>query len=361
MKQKNRLNHLLTAYLENRCFEAEFSELLVLLERAEQDPEIKQTLHTYWQTLSIPPTGMPPSMSEDPDLWFEEIYTEARMREGQITRPQPVHRRAHRRSGMLLRVAAILVLALSLSLAWLTLNPLSKGPSGESTVTMVEKRADRGEKVRFSLPDGTQVHLNSDSRLRFESPFGDSLRDVHLEGEGYFVVARNEEKPFVVHANGVRTRVLGTSFNVRSYGDQARATVAVTHGRVSVQELREESADEVFEPIILEAGQWANYDTSTDRISRGEGDLTEWVAWNEGVFLYSDKKLAEVANELERWYGVDIQFADPSLGECVIRGEHRNEVLENVLNAIGYAFDIDYRIEGRLVTLSGEGCESQNR
>lgn len=357
MKETDRLNRLLTAYLENRCSEGELTELLALLERAEEDRDVKETLHTYWQSLSMTPTGTPPSLSEDLDLWFEEIYTEARMREGRYTRLQPVHRRARRRSGILLRVAAILVLALSLSLAWISVNPVGDVSTDESVVTTVEKRADRGEKIRFSLPDGTQVHLNSDSRLQYERSFDGSVRDVHLEGEGYFVVARDEEKPFVVHANGVRTRVLGTSFNIRAYRQQERATVAVTHGRVSVQEERDETMDVESESIILEAGQWADYSVSDDRMTRGEGDVSERVAWNEGVLLYHDKRLAEVANELERWYGVTIQFEDSSLGECVIRGEHRNEVLENVLNAIGYAFDIDYRIEGREVALSGEGCE----
>ncbi|MGM0507313.1 MAG: FecR family protein, partial [Bacteroidota bacterium] len=246
-------------------------------------------------------------------------------------------------------------------LAWLTMHPLPSETTDESKVTMVEKRADRGEKVRFNLPDGTQVHLNSDSRLRFESSFGDSVREVHLEGEGYFVVARDEEKPFLVYANEVRTRVLGTSFNIRAYREQERASVAVTHGRVSVVEKHDNAEPEDVDPMILEAGQWADYSVSDDRMIRGEGDLSEWVAWNEGVLLYYDKKLADVAEELERWYGVTIQFEEPSLGDCVVRGEHRNEVLENVLNAIGYAFDIDYRIEGRHVTLTGEGCETQNR
>ncbi|MGM0506382.1 MAG: hypothetical protein ACQER4_04260, partial [Bacteroidota bacterium] len=117
MKDTDRITQLLTAYLENRCSEAEFTELLDLLERAEHDRDVKEALHTYWQSLSTTPKRMPPALTDDPDLWFEEIYTEARMREGQATRPQPV-RRTRNRSGILLRVAAILVLALSLSLAW---------------------------------------------------------------------------------------------------------------------------------------------------------------------------------------------------------------------------------------------------
>lgn len=363
MKRREHLTRLLKAYLENRCTEAEFAELLDLVEQARHDEDVKQILESYWDELSDHPKYYRESTPEDQNLWFEEIHMEARMRGGQANRPQPAHRRTRHRSGTLLRVAAILVLALSLSLAWLTLNPVSADrEASELDVAMIEKRAERGEKVRFNLPDGTQVHLNSDSRLRFESTFGDSLREVYLEGEGYFVVSRNEQKPFLVHANGIRTRVLGTAFNVRSHREERGAVVAVTHGRVAVAESSGkdgESSD--LEAVVLQAGEWADYNIDLDLMLLGEGDLSEWTAWNEGVLLYHDKKLADVANELERWYGVTIEFGNEALGECVIRGEHRDEVLENVLNAIGYAFDIDYRIEGRHVTLTGEGCESKNR
>lgn len=361
--ETKRIQRLLRAYLENRCNEKEYRELLAILESSEHDRVLKQTLDRYWEELTdAPESPLGQVRPASADLWFEEIFTEARLREGRRRGPRQPVRRPHR-SGMLLRVAAILVLALSLSLATLVMFPPIGSEDGGTSITWIERVADRGEKVRFMLPDGTQVHLNSGSVLRYNNQYGSTVREVRLEGEGFFTVARNEEIPFLVHTGEVQTRVLGTSFNVRSYRGEDGTSIAVTHGRVSVEPIAQSARsgpESRVEPLILEAGQWADYDRNSDRLDLGEGDLEHRTAWNEGVLLYHDKKLAEVATELERWYGVSIRFESEALRECIIRGEHRNEVLENVLNAIGYAFDIDYRIEGRDVTLSGEGCNPVN-
>jgi transmembrane sensor len=108
--------------------------------------------------------------------------------------------------------------------------------------------------------------------------------------------------------------------------------------------------------VILEAGEWATYSAETRNYSTGSGDLTGFTAWNENVLLYHDKRLGEVAKQLERWYGVSISFENEELQQCVVRGEHRNEPLVNVLDAISYAFDMDYEIVERSVVITGDGC-----
>ena len=164
----------------------------------------------------------------------------------------------------------------------------------------------------------------------------------------------------MVDGGELSTQVLGTSFSFRAYPEESEAIVAVTDGRVAVMGSREDVADpsEISgqDQLVLVAGQWAGYETTTRRFNRGEGDLSEFIDWNDGVLRYDNQRLDEVARQLERWYGVKIIFTDEELGDCVIQGEHRNEILDNVLNSITYAFDMEYRIDGRSVVISGDGC-----
>ena len=267
--------------------------------------------------------------------------------------------RNKRKSSPFWKVAAILLFTLALS--WTARDFYHVEPSSVAAeVIYTTKAADAGEKMRFMLPDGTQVHLNAESELRYPESFGDSTRLVHLSGEAFFVVARDEERPFVVDGGELSTQVLGTSFSFRAYPEDGEAIVAVTDGRVAVRGPREVVADpsETSGPdqLVLAAGQWAGYEITTRRFSRGDGDLSEFIDWNDGVLRYDNQRLEEVARQLERWYGVKITFTDEELGDCIIQGEHQNEILDNVLNSITYAFDMEYRIDGRRVVISGDGC-----
>lgn len=277
---------------------------------------------------------------------------------------------AKRRAGSpFWKVAAILLVTLGLS--WAGQNWFQQQTTVETEVVYQKKVVEAGEKMRFMLPDGTQVHLNAASELRYPETFGESDRRVYLSGEAFFVVARDEERPFVVESDRVTTEVLGTSFSFRAYPDDEQAIVAVTQGRVAVSENAEslenaESPEERREQsdgeqrngqLVLTAGQWAGYEVETRQFSSGEGNLSEFTDWNDGVLRYHDRRLEEVVRQLERWYGVTIEFTDEKLGECIIQGEHRNEILDNVLNAITYAFDMDYQIDGRHVVIRGDGCQ----
>lgn len=360
MDQNSRIKALFEKYFSNSCTEDELQEMLDILKRAEHEPEIKKVLKGFWENL--PEKDIPEKYvaSDDGDAWFGEIYSKALQREGwpevrhkQQKKPgRKKARHPERKIYQWVKVAAILLISAGLSFFYVE---VVRDIPEEPVVEMREKTPGPGEKVRFVLPDGTQVHLNSESRLEYPSAFDGNTREVRLEGEGYFVVTRDEEKPFLVHTGDVTTRVLGTSFNVRAYPEDPGVNVAVASGKVAVEESGDD--DENRQNVILEADQWANYEVGEQRFSTGSGDVTLFTAWNSGVLLYQDKTLSEVVLQLERWYGVDIRFENEAIKECVIRGEHRDESLENVLEAITYAFvDMKYHMEDRKVLLTGRGC-----
>lgn len=418
--QHPHIHHLMAKYLTNTCTRAEMLEMLDLLKRADSDRAVKQILSSYWESFIEDREGNPPSgsgqvrgrnSSSDADELFKKILTEARQREvsgnnvsqdrvrsglqhqspllldeegareipslrvlsrqapTQHSAPGPsrqqmvTHKsmsKASRKPHLWIRVAVLLLVACTASLLY-----SSHVATQEVTETIEyeQKETGSGEKMRFTLPDGTQVHLNAESRLEYTRQFAGGTRDVHLSGEAYFDVAHDAERPFRVHTDELTTRVLGTSFNVRSYPEDEQVVIAVASGSVAVSDVERadggwgEGSAELSgkEPIVLREGQWLGYTVASQRFETGAGDLSEYVAWNDGILLHHNKKLSYVATQLERWYGVEISFESEELKDCMIRGEYRNEILADVLVAIGYAFNIDYRIDGRQVTLSSNG------
>lgn len=352
-----RLKKLLNKYLRDRCTEREIHLLFDYLKRAEHEPEIKQMLSAYWEDIDENERFIAADHDYDEQAWFDEIYSKAVNKEKKPDSKSSLYKEKstghfktfyHKRQSFFwLKIAAILLVTATFSyLFYIYQHNISQTPE------LIQKIAADGEKVRFVLPDGTQVHLNSESKLTFPSTFSDSTRNVQLQGEGFFIVTHDAVRPFQVSTKDITTKVLGTSFSIRSYPEDNQAVVAVRSGKVSVTEAGafEEQAD-----VILEPNEYANYSFANRQFTTGEG-ITAYTAWNSGILLYNDKELGEVAYQLERWYGVDIHFENETIKTCVVRGEHRDESLTNVLEAITYAFDMEYKIEGRTVLLTGQGC-----
>ena len=355
--KKVRLQLLLRKYINNTCSESELEEFLDLLKRADYEPEIKAALSEYWKEISE--ADIPVEVQNEPDQekWFNEIYSDALAREesgfahtktDKTNLRKQMPRKSFRTNWLM--VAATLVISALLSV-FFVMNSQESAHDEESVYLV--KAPEAGEKIRFTLSDGTQVHLNSESKLTYPKNFDNSGREVELEGEAYFVVARDENRPFTVQTHDVTTRVLGTSFNIRSYPDENEVIVAVSSGKVA---LTDQYNGAKAPDVVLEANQWANYSHETREFKSESGNISAFTAWNEGVLYYHDETLEQVAAQLERWYGVSITFENDVLKSCVIRGEHRDESLVNVLNAITYAFSMDYEIEDRQVILAGNSC-----
>lgn len=362
MNSKTHLRTLLDKYLNNSCSESEMEEFLNLLKRADNEPEIKRSLNEIWNQISDSELTVEEGVLQNGDQWFDEIYSEARRRENpsisagpkKPTSKKPGFLSYHHNSSQWIKVAAVLLFSALLSLVYYTVSHEEPGNS----IVYKEKIAAPGEKVRFMLSDGTLVHLNSGSRLEYPANFNGATREVRLEGEAYFDVAHDDNQPFIVHAKEITTRVLGTSFDVRSYPEEDEAVVAVAEGKVLVHEKDSGITTPDGNHVILEENQWTNFKPDDQSFTTQIGDVSKLTAWSEDVLFYENEELQEVAYQLERWYGVNILFADEEIKNCVVQGEHRKETLENVLETITYAFvEMDYQMNGREIVLSGRGCK----
>jgi len=200
-----------------------------------------------------------------------------------------------------------------------------------------------GEKKRVTLPDGSQLILNSCSRICYPIRFTGDVRKIALNGEAFFKVVHNEKLPFVVKTNHFNVRVLGTQFDVKAYSSDELASVGVKSGKVQVNMpeamMKIGCREEISINIV--SGEY------TKRVRQNGTDL-----WIEGSTLrFNCTPIRDAARELERIYNCRITFAFGQKFNNLISGEHDNLNLKAVLNSIEFVTGIHYKIEGNHVLL----------
>ena len=221
-------------------------------------------------------------------------------------------------------------------LVYKIMNDTMKTETVYNTVTV-----PRGGEYKLVLADGTIVWLNSDSHIRYPVTFSGDTRQVELEGEAYFEVTKDMEKPFIVRMNAYNVRVIGTQFNVRNYSNENLATTLIEGG---VQIERKGMVDR------LQPGQQAILENNEIRIRTVNVD--EQVAWRHGAFGFTQCRLENIMEELARWYDVDIIIETPELKEKVFYGVIRKyENISTILDMLKKTQNIDYLIEGKKIVI----------
>ncbi len=219
----------------------------------------------------------------------------------------------------------------------------------------VEKSVPKGEKLQFTLPDGSLVWLNADSRLRYMASFDDSLREVFLEGEAFFDVVPNAAQPFVIRTKHSEVRVLGTSFNVRAYPDMPQTETLVVTGEVRVTDRQNTARTMLLRPRekgTLEHGTGK----TAQRAVEEPLEMAASSAWPQGTLVLYDEPLPVVAQRLSRWYGVTIELDSATLAQCRLTARFENESLEQVLDYVSIVMPIRYERQGERFVVTGERC-----
>ncbi len=196
-------------------------------------------------------------------------------------------------------------------------------------IVEVTKSTKWGQKLNLVLADGTEVYLNSGSSIKYPQRFEGDTREVELEGEAFFDVAKNPEKPFIIKSGEVETTVLGTSFNVNTYPEFHQIAVTVATGKVKVASQEHE--------VLLMPNEQGVFDRKSKSISKKKIDVTSFLHWKDGIIHFEDVELSEVLESLERWYGVTFMVDNKNMGDCHITATYDNERLSAVLESIVYA------------------------
>ncbi len=199
---------------------------------------------------------------------------------------------------------------------------------------------NKGQRAGITLPDGTIVHLNSESKLTYTPDFNGKLREVVLEGEAFFEVTPNKEKPFIVKTSVFDVEVLGTSFNVSVYNDENIVETALMEGKVKLTMQGCPS-----KPVYLTPSQKFIYSRSDRQgtISIMEGD-TE-LAWKQGILAFSAEPLEEVFRKIERWYGVTMHYDKESLVNDNFTGQFKMISIQEMMNILRMHYNLKFKIE----------------
>ena len=202
-----------------------------------------------------------------------------------------------------------------------------------------------GGTYTVELCDGTKVYLNSGTTLEFPSRFDGKVRSVMLKGEAYFDVARNVSKPFVVEVDEMKVKVLGTSFNVKSYVDEPGVYTTLVEGSVAI--LRDGQPEKKIKP-----GEQAYYNKGVGTLSIAEVDVKEFTSWKDGVFYFKDIALEEILRIVSRWYDLEVFYMNQGAKSVIYSGKlPMYSSVEDVLRKFEISGDVRFELKGRTLTV----------
>ncbi len=237
-----------------------------------------------------------------------------------------------------------------------------------------EVKVSFGSKSKIQLPDGTQVWINSGSKLTYSGKFKGHLREVFLDGEAYFDVVKDPQRPFIVHAANIDIRVLGTAFNVRAYDADKSIEATLIHGSIEVVNRSQPDAPKVMlkphekmifnkqiEQVISSSpisrnGIKENTSISTILIKPLPKNIADSVvhetSWLYNKLVFDEEEMTDVVIKLERWYNVKIKITDEKVKNYRISGTFIDETVDQALNDLQLLIPFKYENSNNIITIS---------
>ncbi len=242
------------------------------------------------------------------------------------------------------KIAAILLLPVLVLSVFQFLTYRAQLGDAPAEFVMNEIKTSSGLRSTFSLPDGTVVWLNGDTKIRYPIRFQENERRIQLEGEAYFEVTPDRQRPFIVDLGSLRVQALGTAFNCMAYPGEDLVETALTEGKVKVTRVLEgvEKGEYTLDP-----GQVITYKLNSGRFFLEEGDIDKHVAWRSGKFIFRNDPLEVVCQKLGRWFNAEIAIKDESLKDYAFTGTFKEEGLHEILELISLTSPISHKITER--------------
>jgi transmembrane sensor len=246
-------------------------------------------------------------------------------------------------------------------------------PTGDNAATRTNEANEiltgTGSRTHLSLPDGTKVWVNAGSRIDYAKTFGVTTREVELTGEAYFDVAPDAGKPFVIHTRKIDIRVLGTSFNIKSYPSDRTTEATLIKGSIEVSIRNSPSEKIILRPnqklvvsnddTLLKVPETRGHLVKADHLpmvigkptfEEHTGAMIE-TSWVENKLIFQAEEFSELAKQMERWYGVSIRFDNPRLEELQFTGIFEKETIQQAMDALKLTASFNYTIEGTQITI----------
>ena len=322
---------IIIRYLENRCSEEDF---ILINEWMKESDENARKL---FQAEEIYHLGKFPADTD------ELVAKAGRRLSKRLDRDNKQKERVFRLRNTLRYAAAVAaVLLMAAGFAYYL--------SREGKEELVVASAAYGQVREMILPDGTKVWLNQSSRLKYPRNFEGKERHVYLEGEAYFEVTRNHEKPFTVNSPAMDVRVLGTSFNIKCRPGTGFAETTLIEGEVEVKEKLDKGK------ITLLPGQKAVLNRVTGRMQVKQVDAKMEIVWHNDLIPFEKSSIFRIAAVLERFYGVKIILSPDVDSTKTYSGVlKKKDSIESVLNSLRNSIPFNYKkVDDNNIFISSE-------
>lgn len=253
-------------------------------------------------------------------------------------------------SASLVKIAACFLLVLAGLVGtrhWYTHN--QQAMTIQPNVKWQEVASPIGRKAVITLPDGSTAHLNAGSKLTYPTEFALDKRTVLLEGEAYFEVEKDSQRPFSVQSGELITTVLGTRFNVKAYRDEQYVRVAVVEGKVAVKSWV--GSNHAVKGLLLLPNEQATYTNASRALEKQTVVASQIVGWKEGTLVLNDSTFEASTRVLERWYGVTFVFGEERLKRRKLAASFERASLQQVVQALSLSLAFRYTIDGDTVRI----------
>ena len=331
---------ILVNHLTGTSSESEEKKLAVWLAEKRENQVLYDRIRRLWS--ASPQTGRRPDTEQALKLVLSRIQQAETSRGATIT-SIPTSRPAKHpprfvTTAYAWRIAAVLVLFVG---AFVSYRIFVSGPGAErASVTFSSMQS-------LQLPDGTKATFDVGSTFTYPKTFGDGGgREVSLTGEAYFEVARDEKRPFIIHAEGGRIEVLGTKFDVRAWRTDRHITVAVKEGRVSFQSEDNRNEQNV---VFLTENSMSSLIPGATPTPAEHIDFAGTLSWMKKEIYFRNAPVPEVLHQLERWYGVTILSSDSTFLNSNITIFIENKPLIDNLNLISVTMNVRHEQTGNMV------------
>lgn len=203
----------------------------------------------------------------------------------------------------------------------------------------------KGKTYQVLLSDGTRIWLNSETELTYPTHFAGNERKITLIGEAYFEVAKNKEKPFIVNANGMEVKVLGTSFNISCYTSDEMFSTTLVEGSVAVKAASSK-------PETLAPSEQFTFSKEKNMTAVRIVNTELFTSWMDGKYIFKDAPLDEIVRKLQRWYDFSVRYEDENLKSNRYSLEiDRNTNLDQLLEVISYTSNVKLERTNRIINI----------
>lgn len=334
---------LLEKYLNNRCTSQEVEEIILWMKQQSFFSESRKLGKVDWQQFKEEDNVV---SDEKLDSLLDKIHHKLNIEE-----PRKVQIENNRLLYWISKAAAVILIPV-LAYLFYTISENNRLTNQITAVAIdsLEVIAPVGSRTVVELSDGSVVHLNYGSRLKYPQNFLGETRGVALTGEGYFEVAHNPDKPFVVNTGLLNVRALGTVFNVNAYSESDDISTTLIEGKVIVEKTKKNGSVETIKELI--PGQHVEYEKNTGVVESSLEPVEKYIAWKDGKLVFENESIDLVAERLSRMFNVEIQV-DKGAKEYKYTVTFVDEPLFQILELLSVATPINYRALPRIKNPDG--------